>query len=276
MNRLAAGRFNHVRFPCGFGSTLAEATPVFKFPSPDQVYNDAKWYDECNNNPGGDAGKISRSMLVNPLEAEINIERTRIFARKHTRTGLSILEAVRKSKVTIHVVAWRSSNPDNPGFSMFSNDSPVYGEGTVYVNLDQLVEVTAPSEADVRTGRRTLYNNFVLILHEIGHAKQFIDNPSWFRLNQGTGEYIAKQKEALMEVYGARAGKSWGIEAKVLSIMGNPVKSYSSAIEWDNYIYHDGPICDELGLARRMWYTNISGNFGDTFMGGKTNKVYPA
>jgi ABC-type glycerol-3-phosphate transport system permease component len=43
-----------------------------------------------------------------------------------------------------------------------------------------------------------------------------------------------------------------------------------SGIEWENYLYHEGPICDELGLPRRIFYTNLTSLFGQTLIGGGT------
>lgn len=240
------------------------------------VFHDAKdilkidqWNTERQRNPGGPGGVIAANMLVNALEAEINFERARIWARAHTTTGLRVMDAVRKSAVKIHVIAWRSSNPMQPGFSMFSNDSPRMGEGTIFVNLDQFVQVATPNPEDANKSR-TL-NNFVLILHEVGHAKQFIDNATWFRSNEGTGTYVAPFKAALTEVMTSQTGKSWGHSGKIDRILGNAHKAFSSAIEWDNYIYHEGPICDEIGVARRISYSNIAGGFGTTHTGGSVS-----
>lgn len=241
---------------------------AFKFHDANEVYSNAHWRNECNNNPGGPSGVITQSMLVNKLEAEINFERAKIWARKHTSTGLRIMDEVRNSKTIINVVAWRSTNPIQPGFSMFSNDSPMPNEGTIFVNLDQLVSVATPNSED--KNKNNMLNNFVLILHEVGHAKQFIDNPSWFRSNQNTSDYISVVKQDVLQNIARQTGKSWGIEAKANRILGNAHKAFSSAIEWENYIYHEGPICDEIGVARRIRYDNLNMHFGDTFIGGGT------
>lgn len=244
---------------------------AFKFHNANTIYSNSHWRNECNNNPGGPGGVISQSMLVNAKEAELNFERARMWARKKTSTGYRLMEAVRNSSTIINVVAWRSTNPVQPGFSMFSNDSPRVNEGTIYVNLDQLVSVAVPNRED--QNKNTMFNNFLLILHEIGHAKQFIDNPSWFRSNQNTADYIAGPKEHVLEMLALKTGKKWGIEAKANRILGNAHKKFSSAIEWENYIYHEGPICDEIGVARRVAYSNLDAHFGDTDIGGGVTLV---
>ena len=166
------------------------------------------------------------------------------------------------------MIAWRSSNAAQSGFTMFANDSLVVGQGTLYGNLEAMARVAtlAPHEQ----GKNATLNNFVVMLHEIGHAKQFIDNPVWFRSNEGTGSYIAPQREAVKEILAYQTGKTWGIEGKANRILGNAHKAFSSAIEWDNYLYHEGPICDEIGVARRGRYTNINMTFGSTSISGNS------
>jgi hypothetical protein len=247
--------------------TDGEHVMAFKFHDAVEIYANAVWRQELTVNPGGPGGVVTMQMLVNAMEAEINFERARIWARKRTPTGLRLMDSVRNAKETIHVVAWRSSDPAQPGFSMFSSDSPQPGEGTIYVNLDQMVSIAQVNPEDAR--KNNMLNNFVLILHEVGHAKQFIDNPAWFRLNQGTGDYINNEKAVVLDAVARQTGKAWGIEAKALRIMGNPHKAFSSAIEWENYIYNEGPICDEIGVARRIFYANLNQHFGDTFTSGK-------
>ena len=160
------------------------------------------------------------------------------------------------------MIAWRSSYAAQPGVTMFANDSPVVGQGSVYVNLGEMAQVAtlAPHEQ----GKNATLNNFVVMLHEIGHAKQFIDNPVWFRSNEGTGSYIAPQKEPVKEIFAYQTGKTWGIEGKAYRILENAHKAFSSAIEWDNYLYHEAPICDEIGVAKRGIYTKINMTFGST------------
>lgn len=242
---------------------------MFVFHDPAAIFSRAHWKNECENNPGGPSGVITQSMLVGAREAEINFERARIWARKNTPTGLRIMDAVRNSKTRINVIAWRSRSAVQPGFSMFSNDSPLPNEGTIFVNLDQLVSVATPNPEDINKNHQL--NNFILILHEIGHAKQFIDHPVWFRRNESTNEYVDPVRQEFVNLMAARTGKAWGHQGKVDKILGNPHKAFDSAIEWDNYIYHEGPICDEVGVARRIRYSNISMQFGDTHSGGSTS-----
>ena len=143
----------------------------FKFHDADKIYSNPNWQFECQNNNGGAAGVVSRSMLVNAKEAEINFERARIWAKAHTPTGLRIMDAVRGSRIVINVVAWRSSNPMQPGFSMFSSDSPIPGEGTIYVNLDQLVSVENPGPEDRK--KSAVFTKDVVALAHLGKVWAF-------------------------------------------------------------------------------------------------------
>jgi hypothetical protein len=248
---------------------------MFLFPTKDEIYKNPAWEAFCKGlDPetravmaGGTGGQgvITEDMLVGSFEAELAFGRVRAFAKAKTFTGHYIFEAVRRAKEKIHVVAWRSRNPAAPGYSCFDSDCPRKGEGTIYVNLDQLVKVSTVNPEDRK--KKNVYNNFVLILHEVGHAKQFIDNPKWFAnaTHDDSLRDALAQGPTLMAKYPKHEMRRQNMAEK---LVGNPHKAYSSAIEWENYIYHEGPICDELGLPRRIFYGNLEGFFGQTAMDG--------
>jgi hypothetical protein len=250
---------------------------MFRFHDKNRILANAKWAFECNNNPGGPAGVINAGMLVDAKEAEINFGRCQVWSNKHSFTAKRLLNEVKKSPVVINVVAWRSSNPSQPGFTMFASDSPIDGQGTVFINLEAIARVAQLETFSAGgriamvpggTGKNVTLNSFVVMLHEIGHAKQFVDNPAWFRRNETTKNHMQPQFNAMQEVLIHQSNKSWVREDKVLRALGDAHKKFSSAIEYENYLYHEGPICDEIGVARRGSYENVNIGFGDTSMTG--------
>ncbi|MHC4911311.1 MAG: hypothetical protein ACYTF9_16540 [Planctomycetota bacterium] len=117
-------------------------------------------------------------------------------------------------------------------------------------------------------------NNFVVLLHEIGHAKQFIEQPAIFASGasdsntpaaMGRRAAVAAYDKAASE--GAEALRKGGMayskaSREMQARMGLPPhKAFSSIIEWDNYTKHEGPICDEAGIMRRGFYANIGAHF---------------
>jgi len=119
---------------------------------------------------------------------------------KQSKSATSILAYVICSRTKIHVVGMIGG-----GFSCFNSDYPRKGEGTIYYSLTAEMSIgftsTGPhdvaSETDLdRTTAHPRHKtpmgmrrepiesqslpNWVGFLHEVGHAKQFIDNPSFF------------------------------------------------------------------------------------------------
>ncbi len=202
--------------------------------------------------------------IVPSLEAEINIELMRRWAVKnHISKAIEILNVVKNSKVKIHVVTWRCSDAGT-GFTSFDSDCPLPGEGTIYINLDAWVRVQ-----DVRGQQgSSVYNNFILIIHELGHAKQYIEQPGLFSISgaevsqspggishaEAVASYTRIQNK-MQNLLGINYGKA---KTVMLRHRGKPPNiAFASPIEWDNYIQHEGPVCDQAKLARRNWYGNI-------------------
>lgn len=243
---------------------------MLRYPTASQVFANACWKNACENNPGG--LPIRMAKIVKPLECEMNVELARRWARKHSKTGLAILDIVARSKQTIHVVGWRGEGEDE-GFTMFDSDSPIPGEGTVFINLDVFVEIV---ESGGQTGRSNVMNSFVVMLHEFGHAKQFLEYPAIFKSgasdsgldaaqsrNAASAAYdeAAKKRTAEVKLANPKMGYS-AASALVKRELGMPPHlAFSNLIEWDNYQKHEGPICDEAGIMRRNFYANIRGSF---------------
>jgi hypothetical protein len=242
---------------------------MLNFPARDKIINNSTWHNACMNNPGG--LPIPFSKIVSPLEAEMNIELTRRWARKHSKTGLEIMNLVSsKTSNLIHVIAWRGEGADE-GFTMFDSDSPLPGEGTVFVNLDVFVQIV---ESQGQQNKSDTMNNFVVILHEIGHAKQFIEMPLIFTSGALDSSSPANQSRSL-----ASANYDKQVQQRAMELKGKGMKysdasktvqrelgkpphvAFSSIVEWDNYQRHEGPICDEAGITRRGFYGNIRSLF---------------
>jgi hypothetical protein len=243
---------------------------ALKFPTPHQVRTE-KWADVNSALSGIGAPPIPMGRICQPLEAELNVELARRWARKHSPTGERIISFIKASVVPIHVIAWRGEGMDE-GFSMFDSDSPIPNAGTVWVNLDVFVEV----QQDVHSlGRNKMFNNFIVILHELGHAKQFIEQPSLFLRDKKEADLLPVEKahlqlrsdfEKVIDLEAAarrRAGaKTLAARSAAQKALGMaPHVAYPDPIEWDNYKRHEGPICDEAGIMRRGFYANVSTRF---------------
>lgn len=73
-----------------------------------------------------------------------------------------------------------------------------------------------------------VYPPEIVLLHEIGHAKQYIENPSWFG-KKGVDQAIIEGSKTVVE------------------------------IEADNLRRHEHPVCQEYGLKQRQNYTDFEG-----------------
>jgi len=86
-------------------------------------------------------------------------------------TASKIIHDVNLSRVAIHVIGMKGR-----GFSCFCSDHPIKGQGTAYVDVQSQYEVNGHP-----------LHTYIVILHELGHAKQFLENPFWFnRVATGT------------------------------------------------------------------------------------------
>ena len=83
----------------------------------------------------------------------------------------------------------------------------------------------APKYAGAK--RTVTYPPEITLLHELGHALQYIENPGWFGSN-GPGGPVAGSKE-------------------------------TKDIEADNLKRHENPVCREYGLLQRINYSDFEG-----------------
>lgn len=107
---------------------------------------------------------------------------------KGSKTAQAVMSVVRQSPVKIYVVGMKGG-----GFSCFNSDYPEPGSGTIYYNVSLDLAIafksTGPHDQaskvalDKRSGQRTTasaqqaLHNYIGFLHELGHAKQFIETP---------------------------------------------------------------------------------------------------
>ena len=200
-------------------------------------------------------------------------------------TAKAILAAVHYSFVDIYVVGMKGG-----GFSCFNSDYPQHGVGTVYYDLTLKMEVkfTGPGPTEiastfkVRPKPNVSLHSYIGFLHELGHAKQFIENPGFFRevttniekatwvnrtgskgsvpLGGGTGAFqsdpkfrfeIEKAAKAMYEKKRPNAHK--GLQ---LSGVRMTKPQWGVRIETDNLNRHEWPMCDELGYPKRN-YTDL-------------------
>lgn len=107
--------------------------------------------------------EINRRNLCDGDDAKAVIQRVRYWSDR-SKTAKEILKAVDLAGQKIHVIGMK-----NCGYTCFDSDCPTKGEGTAYVDVNAQFSVDGKA-----------LHNYICILHELGHAKQFIENPAWF------------------------------------------------------------------------------------------------
>jgi hypothetical protein len=218
---------------------------------------------------------------------------------KNSATARAILKYVEESDKRINFVGMYG------GFQCFDesadNQSNGKKEPTIYVDLHGRLSVYIrhPHEQDLKRDatinpNMQPFHNNVALLHELGHAKQFIERPEWY------GFYASSEKKAkLRDSIEAKAKETWmrKLTPKTISsvavksgadgsgvppppplmIMSGPnntakqVNAFIGAasgramaqkwfvvIDVDNMSRHEWPICRELGLPVRMNYTDLA------------------
>ena len=132
------------------------------FPMLQVILGSAPWMTALKSDTFGIANPSART-ICSRIEMLQYIPRLREWS-DGSRTALSILDYVENSSVKIHVIGMKSC-----GYSCFDSDCPTKGEGTAYVDIERPYFV----------GGAKLHTH-VVVLHELGHAKQYIENPFWF------------------------------------------------------------------------------------------------
>lgn len=174
-----------------------------------------------------------------------------------SQTAKAVLAAVHGARKDIYLVGMIG------GYQCFSSDEPEPGTGVVYVDLNARlgVKVRGP-----HGGRTTvpLHNNIAL-LHEFGHAKQWIENPMFFSGGvQNTRAFAGKIKDAAFNRARDKApdtmnyGQKRRFATDRLKLTGLRITApaWSVRIETDNLHRHEWPICKEMGYPQRQ-YTDL-------------------
>jgi hypothetical protein len=209
---------------------------------------------------------------------------------KNSPTARAILKAVEESDRVINFIGMYG------GFQCFDesadNHSTKKKEPTIYVDLHGRLSVyvrgpheQATSRADAVNPNMQAFNNKIALLHELGHAKQFIENPTWYAF------YASSQKKAeWRDSIEAKAKGLWTAKFTPRVVVKNsggppPPPAFGAArpnpaaqvnafigkatdrakpqkwfvvIDVDNMQRHEWPICREMGLPVRLNYTDLN------------------
>jgi len=164
------------------------------FPTASEVAQNQKWQNALKSDTFGNPGIAGRTQLLE------YVSRAHVWAQR-SRTAQAILATVIHAKPPIYFIGMR-----NGGYSCFDSDCPEDHSGTVYFNLDVVLKVRIRDGVDTttmvprldprtrkeipgatRATREPKYkadkidvDPFIAFLHELGHAKQFIENPDKF------------------------------------------------------------------------------------------------
>ncbi len=161
------------------------------------------------------------------------------------------------------------------GFQCFdSGAGPKKNIPTVFIDLDGKLTVNVRGPHNLHldpmqcTGNVLALDNDVALLHEFGHAKQFLERPLLFE-NSGTefdprheregfARAIREQAELVLKNKSKKGLLSKPeLEARLKDRSEHGPK-WMVAIELDNMSRHEWPICRELGLPRRANYRDIN------------------
>lgn len=170
------------------------------FPSASQVSANPKWRTALVSPTFGNPAIASRLVMVSYMT------QASMWAHR-SKAAQAIISAVTNSKVDIYVIGMR-----NGGYSCFDSDCPEDFSGTVYFNIDVKLDVRLRDGVDAttrepkyRTERKTV-DPLIAFLHELGHAKQFIENPDMFtRRAHGTNAPIPEISPVVI----ADAARKW-------------------------------------------------------------------
>ena len=210
---------------------------------------------------------------------------------KASRTAKSVLDFVLLSNKTVYVVGMRG------GYQCFnSTEGPNHDMPVVFIDLQGRLTSNVRTAHNIHmdpndcTGNVVQVNNNIALLHEFGHAKQWMETPSMFdnvapKLAKGVtapkyglasqakggGQYDARLDKSEFaaaiqaKAHGRAADKSnvpTAQEVQRYNEETNPTgykpPVWGTKIEMDNMSRHEWPICRELGLPLRENYRDIN------------------
>ena len=198
-----------------------------------------------------------------------------------SKTAKAVLAAVHDAHQEVFIVGMKG------GFQAFSNDEPTAkGEKVpvIFVDLDAKLGLRVrnahnASEEPSMIGEKVEFSNYIAFLHELGHAKQWIENPLFFiappmattrfaadikqaAIGRATrGDVNAPQRQGsgvIAQIKYNKALTSYMSSHPVFGEIQNPTpKGWGVRVESDNIFRHERPICDELRLPARLNYRDL-------------------
>jgi len=170
-------------------------------------------------------GKAKKPVIFLDLDASLNYK-TRLSADQHMMSFKPFMRtAPAKDFVTIH-----------------------------YKDVAKNSEHVAPSQF---VGQQTELSNRIATLHELGHAKQWIENANLF---------VRPMSKLREDIRGA-AEKFWNKRGDSSHVLKQTDQSplftaWDPIVEMDNMNRHEFPICREMGIGYRNNYMDLGGTSG--------------
>lgn len=212
------------------------------------------------------------------------MQRIRRWAAR-SRTAQAIFKFLDEAKPVIHVIGMKSG-----GYTCFDSDAPTVGAGTCYVDVEANFSIKSTGED---------LHRYIAILHELGHAKQWVEMPGWFEImgrntakvdfldlraeivnratpKPKTPEPVMATSESVMSgppppppSMDSAGPTRMQIQSEVLKKLALPSMKFSHThakwpfmIEQDNMARHEWPICDEARYPRRAGYSDLAVTYG--------------
>mgnify|MGYP003387661202 FL=1 len=198
------------------------------------------------------------------------------FDGVHVPAGLrDVASSIEIRQYLLHVTQWSSSSPtaravlkavhDSPkevylvgmkgGYQCFSSDEPRPGTGVIYVDIEGNLTYNKEGPHIGPKEQPVAFPNEIALLHEFGHAKQWIERPDFFNGNlQNTNNFANDIKADNVKGYAKR--RDYGKNMLKLRQVRMTKPGWSVRIETDNMINHEWPIAHEMNYPIRQ-YTEL-------------------
>lgn len=244
------------------------------FPTLTRIKSEDKWQSALKSPLFGDP-KLCTSEEMKQVISDVR------NWSKNSKTASAIFDDIDSKGVDIYIIGMKSG-----GYTCFDSDCPRTGSGTCYVDVEAIFSIKSTNDN---------LHNYIALLHELGHARQWIDNPGWFNLasqaEQNKSRPSAKDLQQRIVERAANQGKTSkpAIPVATASQGGPPPppppggqgpsrlqirKNISDTLQWqsiqgkhikwpfvieqDNMARHEWPICDEMHYPRRQGYADLS------------------
>ena len=199
-------------------------------------------------------GTTLKSDLFGDPEIASRVEMTKtMFAirawAQQSKTAREIIKHVEEADQEIIIVGMKKG-----GYTCFSSDDPVVGKGVVYFDFDARFATKQAKDT------QAAMHHYIAFLHELGHAKQWIESPVFFNGSSLNTKKFATDLAAAAKTFWQKKQKiTYGQAGALLQHnnmrLTNP--SWAVRIEMDNLTRHEWPICDETRTPRRLGYTDL-------------------